>query len=60
MTEPVIKTSVADPEAPDPLIRGADSDPTPDPSIIEQNKVRKKCIPTVFDFFMTFYLWKMM
>jgi hypothetical protein len=42
---------------PDPLLRG--TDPAPNPFIIQQNR-KKNLDPLFCDFFMTFYLLKMM
>jgi hypothetical protein len=56
--------SVADPDPnpmflgflnPDPLVRGTDTAPDPDPSIISKIVVRKTLILTVCDYFMTLY-----
>ncbi len=40
-------SGLLDPD-PDPLVRGTDPDPAPDPSIIKQKIVRKTLIPTVY------------
>jgi hypothetical protein len=43
---------------PDPLVRGTAPEPAPD-SFIKQKIVSKTLVPTVCNFFLTFYLLKM-